>query len=240
MYKLRLAAAACLFALAFSACSNTTTNTDNQLTEKEQSEGWKLLFDGTTTNGWHLYNQESIGDIWLIKDGVLYCNPNPDLDHGDLVTDESYINYDFKFDWKLGEGGNSGVFVNVLERKDLATAWASGPEYQLLDDKHKDAHIPTKISGCLYGFSPQLNPVKLTPNGGWNHSEIIQKDGKVSFYLNGTLTAEQDLKSTQWAEKVKNSNFKAFPEFGKYTNGRIALQDWTKGVSFKNLKIREL
>jgi len=229
----------CMLSVLISACVSNTPG-DNQLTEKEKAENWKLLFDGTTTNGWHLYNVNTIGNIWLVKDGVLYCNPNLDLDHGDLASDDAYSNYDFVFDWKIPEDGNSGVFINVLERKDIATAWASGPEYQLLGDKHPDASVPNKISGCLFNFGPQLHPAKNKPNGQWNHSEIIQKNGKIKFFLNGVLTVEQDFTTAEWSNTIKQSNFKNYPEFGRYTNGRIVLQDWTKGVSFKNLKIKEL
>ncbi|NCD70248.1 3-keto-disaccharide hydrolase [Mucilaginibacter agri] len=232
-------AALCLLSLLFGACQNEASK-ENQLTEKEKSEKWKLLFDGTSTAGWHLYNVGNIGNTWLVKDGTLYCNPDINIDHGDLVSDDSFTNYDLVFDWQIPETGNSGVFVNVLERKDIPTAWASGPEYQLLGDKHQDASIPSKVSGCLFAFGPQLHPAKNKPNGEWNHSEIIQKNGKLSFYLNGTLTAEQDLKAPEWADKIKNSHFKAYPEYGQYSYGRIALQDWTKGVSFRNIKIREL
>lgn len=239
MHIIKTIAAGCLVAALLGSCSPKAA-TDNQLTEKENTDGWKLLFDGSTTNGWHLYNVGPIGNNWLVKDGVLYCNPDVNLDHGDLVTDDPYSNYDLVFDWKIPAEGNSGVFINVLERKDILTAWASGPEYQLLDEHHPDAHIPSKISGCLFSFGPQLHPAKLNPTGQWNHSEIVQKNGKISFYLNGTLTTEQDLTTEAWKEKIKHTNFKAYPEFGRYTSGRIALQDWTKGVSFKNIKIKEL
>jgi hypothetical protein len=128
----------------------------------------------------------------------------------------------------------------VLERKDLPTGWTSGPEYQLLDKANPDFAKPQLRSGCLYSFAPQKNAVKSKPADSWNHSEIRQKNGKVKFYLNGVLTAEEDFSSKAWAEKVKNSHFKSFPEFGKHISGHIALQDWATGISFRNIKIKEL
>jgi hypothetical protein len=213
---------------------------NNMLSKKEQAAGWKLLFDGHSTAGWHLYNSTTPFTVWKVKDGELFCDPVDKTGPGDLVTDKEYKNYDLKFDWKLPKSGNSGVFVNVLERKDIPTGWASGPEYQLLDDANPDFAKPSSRSGCLFGFAPQKNPVKTKPTNTWNHSEIKQQDGKVKFYLNGVLTAEEDFSSKSWADKVAKSHFTKFPEFGKHITGHIALQDWSTGVAFKNVKIKSL
>jgi hypothetical protein len=213
---------------------------NNKLSKKEKADGWQLLFDGHSTAGWHLYNSTAPFTVWKVKDGELFCDPLDRTGPGDLITDKEYKNYDLKFDWKLPKGGNSGVFVNVLERKDIPTAWASGPEYQLLDDANPDFAKPSSRSGCLFGLAAQINPVKTKPTDTWNHSEIKQKDGKVKFYLNGVLTAEEDFSSKSWAGKVARSHFTKFPEFGKHITGHIALQDWSTGVAFKNVKIKSL
>jgi hypothetical protein len=217
-----------------------TSDTNNQLSARERSEGWKLLFDGQSTKGWHLYNSQAPFTVWKAKDGQLFCDPQDKSGPGDLVTDNEYKNFDLKFEWKLPKGGNSGVFVNVLERKDIPTGWASGPEYQLLDNDNQDFANPESRSGCLYGFAPQKNPVNTKPAETWNHSEIKQMNGKVRFYLNGVLTAEEDFSSKAWADKVANSHFHRFPEFGKHIDGHIALQDWSTGIAFRNVKIKEL
>jgi hypothetical protein len=213
---------------------------NNMLSKKEQAAGWKLLFDGHSTSGWHLYNSTAQLTVWNAKDGALVCNPQDKSEAGDLISDRQFKNFDLKFDWKLPKGGNSGVFVNVLERKDIPTAWASGPEYQLLDDANPDFAKPQSRSGCLYGFAPQKTPVKSKPSDTWNHSEIKQQNGKVKFYLNGVLTAEEDFASKAWADQVAKSHFSKFPEFGKHIDGRIALQDWSTGVAFRNIKIKAL
>ncbi|QHS59233.1 3-keto-disaccharide hydrolase [Chitinophaga agri] len=227
-----------LMSVVFTACAGTQA--DNTLSGKETADGWQLLFDGKTTHGWHLYNRGDKPSQWEVKDGALVCSPGPGKELGDLVTDSSYSNYDLTFDWKISVDGNSGVFVNVTERADIPTAWASGPEYQLLEQSHHDYVIENKRPGCLYGFSPQLNKATPKPAGEWNQSEIKQENGKVSFYLNGVLTAEQDFNTQQWKDAVANSGFKVFPEFGKQTSGKIALQDWNKGIAFKNIKLRKL
>lgn len=228
-----------LFAVLISACSSPEMK-DNTLSAEEKSAGWQLLFDGTSTEGWHLYNRENSTGQWIVKDGELVCSPAPGKELGDLVTNKKYGNYDLKFDWKISKEGNSGVFINVIERADIPTAWASGPEYQLLEESHHDYENELKRSGCIFGLSPQQNNASLNPLGEWNHSEIKQVDGKVEFYLNGQLTVARDLTTQGWKDSIANSTFKHFPEFGKSIVGQIGLQDWNKGVAFKNIKIREL
>ena len=222
------------------ACFAFRGDQNNSLSKTERAKGWQLLFDGHSTAGWHLYNGTAQFTVWKAKDGALVCDPLDKSGAGDLVTDQEFKNFDLKFDWKLPKGGNSGVFVNVLERKEIPTAWASGPEYQLLDDANLDFAQPKSRSGCLFGFAPQKNPVKTKPTNTWNHSEIKQVNGKVKFYLNGILTAEEDFASKAWADKVAKSHFNKFPEFGKNIEGRITLQDWSTGVSFRNIKIKAL
>lgn len=228
-----------LIAVLMTSCSSPKVK-DNELSKAEKEQGYELLFDGKTLNGWHVYNQGKISSSWVAQDGELKCLPGTDARHGDLVTDEEFENYEFQFDWKISKEGNSGVFIDVLEREDIPTAWSSGPEYQLLDKDHQDYHKEMKRPGCLYNFSAQLNPVEANPSTEWNHSVIKQQDGKIEFMLNGVVTAKEDFKTSSWKEAIANSSFKHFPEFGKQVKGRIALQDWNKGVSFKNLKIRKI
>lgn len=214
----------------------------NQLSTQEKKAGWKLLFDGQTTQGWHLYNKKGNAMAWGVENGELFCNPENtnENERGDLLTDQTFENYEFKFDWKISEGGNSGIFINVTERADIPVAWATGPEYQLLENSHADYAKPKSRAGCLYGFSPLQNPVIPKPAGQWNQSVIKQKSGKIEFYLNGVLTATQDLASEDWKQKIQATGFKNFPEFGKQIKGHIALQDWNKGIAFRNIKLREL
>lgn len=215
---------------------------NNQLTDAEKKEGWKLLFDGKTLNGWHLYNKGKIASAWTVRDGDLYCDPEAyKPERGDLVSDGIFTNYELKFDWKIAQGGNSGVFINVAEQKDLPTAWTSGPEYQLLERSHPDFDMsPQKRAGALFNLYPPKNAVDPKPFDQWNQSVIKQVNGTIEFYLNGVLTAQQDLTSQAWKDKIAQSNFKAFPQFGTFTKGRIALQDWSKGIAFRNIKVKPL
>lgn len=230
----------CLAAFVLLPACTSTKDPKNQLTDQEVKDGWTLLFDGKTTDGWHLYNRGKVASAWIVDSGTLYCKPDGKLLHGDLISDKEYQNFDLTFDWKIIKYGNSGVFIDVDEDTAIRTAWASGPEYQLLDPAHPDNSSPVKRSGALFGIDSQLTPVETHPAGEWNHSRIVQKNGKVEFYLNGVKTVSEDFSSSGWADTVSKSHFKAFPEFGKHTKGYIGLQDWSKGVSFRNIKLKEL
>ena len=212
----------------------------NQLTASEQAEGWELLFDGQTLNGWHLYNQGDKPSAWMAENGELvYHSDSARVEHEDLITDKEYENYDFRFEWKISEEGNSGIFINVVERPEIPTAWSSGPEYQLLDRLHPDYALNLKKRpGCLYNFSEQKHPVPARPAGEWNQGRIVQQNGKVRFFLNDILTAEQDFTGKEWKEMIGASGFNYFPDFGKATRGHIGLQKWYKRVAFRNLKIK--
>ena len=215
----------------------------NQLLDVEKEQGWRLLFDGKTLEGWHLYNKpdSTAFSAWEVKDGLLFCNATDESRvFGDLVTDQVYENYELVFEWQMGLRGNGGVFINVQETPEFSATYRTGPEYQLLEPSHSDTQIPKKQAGSLWGVSPQTNPTAAYPVGQWNTSKIVQKDGKVEFYLNGQLTAQEDFNSSDWGRKLAQSNFKDNPDFGKVAKGKIALQNWYFEAWFRNMKIREL
>lgn len=215
----------------------------NQLLEVEEEQGWTLLFDGKSLDGWHLYNKPDSTHLsaWEVKDGMLYCNALEETRvFGDLVTDKEYENYELVFEWQMGLRGNGGVFVNVQETPQFSATYRTGPEYQLLEPAHMDNQTPKKQAGSLWGVSEQLNPAEVKSVGQWNTAKIIQKDGIIEFFLNGTLTAKEDLNSSAWRQKLAKSNFKDNPDFGKATRGKIALQNWYFESWFRNMKIRKL
>ena len=215
----------------------------NQLLDVEKEQGWHLLFDGKTLEGWHLYNKpdSTVFSAWEVKDGLLYCNATDESKvFGDLVTDQAYENYELVFEWQMGLRGNGGVFINVQEAPEFPATYRTGPEYQLLEPTHMDTKTKKKQAGSLWGVSPQTNPVDAKPVGQWNTSKIIQKDGKIEFYLNGKLTAREDFNSPEWKQKVGKSGFAENADFGKATKGKIALQNWYFEAWFRNMKIRGL
>src|SRR4051812_42816810 len=107
-------AAICMMLISLPSC--TSEKKDNELTDMEKKDGWALLFDGVSTKGWHPYNNDKRTLTWSVNNGELVCGPDVRFDHIDLVTDKEYKNYELIFDWKINKGGNSGVFIDVLER----------------------------------------------------------------------------------------------------------------------------
>ena len=233
---------AIVMCLVFSVGCTEHRDQQNVLSEQETKDGWKLLFDGKTMNGWHLYNRGTIPSAWSVDSGKLVCNPHAkNVKHGDLVTDRVYQDFDLKFEWKISKAGNSGLFINVQERPDLVNTFSTGPEYQLLDDNNVEPDYLKNLShkaAAIFGVIP--NNSNTTPKSGeWNQSRILQQDGKLTFWLNGVLTVQTDLNSTEWKTLVAASSLSKFPEFGAAVRGHLAVQDWTNGVAFRNMKIKE-
>ncbi len=223
-------------------CTNHSEQ-HNILSDQENKDGWKLLFDGSSTKGWHIFNKGEIASAWSADSGKLVCNPHAkNVKHGDLVTDKEYENFDLSFEWKISKAGNSGVFINVQERPDLGTTFSTGPEYQLLDDKNMEPEYLKEIShraASIFGVIPNSSN-SIPKSGEWNQSRVLQGNGKLTFWLNGVQTVQVDLKSDNWKKRVAASSMSQFPEFGIATKGHIALQDWTNGVAFRDIKIKEL
>jgi len=224
------------------ACSSNASR-DNVLSDQEKQDGWVLLFDGKSLAGWHLFNRGTIPSAWSADSGQLICNPHAkDVKHGDLVTDRVFQDFDLQFDWKISKAGNSGLFVNVQERPDLGTTFSTGPEYQLLDDRNVPPDYlshPAHNAACISGVVPNLSNT-MPKSGDWNHSRVLQQGGKLSFWLNDVLTVQADLKSDEWKKLVAASFLGKYPEYGAASSGHLALQDWTNGVAFRNVKIRDL
>lgn len=215
----------------------------NQLLDIEKEQGWRLLFDGKTLDGWHLFNKPDSTSFsaWEVKDGAIYCNATDESRvFGDLVTNTEFENFELQFEWQMGLRGNGGVFINVQETPVYRATYETGPEYQLLDPEHSDTNTPLKRPGCLWGLYPQTNEAEAHPTGQWNTAKIVQQDGRLQFYLNGIRTADVDLTAPEWSKTVAASNFKDRPAFGKATKGKIALQNWYFESWFRDIKIREL
>jgi hypothetical protein len=231
-----------IIAISLYACTNAGEK-QNILSDQEKKEGWTLLFDGTSISGWHVFNMGNIPSAWSADSGNLVCNPHAkNIKHGDLVTDKEYENFDLRFEWKISKAGNSGVFINVQERPDLATTFSTGPEYQLLDDQNMEPDYLKDLShkaASIFGVIPN-NSNSIPKSGDWNQSRILQQNGKLTFWLNGVQTVQVDLKSDEWKKLVAAGPMSHYPEFGVATKGHIAVQDWTNGVSFRDIKIRVL
>ena len=208
----------------------------NSLTPSEENDGWELLFDGKSTRGWRNYKSPKIRSGWKVEEGCLVVSSGA----GDIVTEKSYENFEFVTEWAVEEAGNSGIFFNVVERSDTGSPWETGPEMQILDNgKHGDGENPFTSAGACYAlYAPDQDD--SYPVGVFNKARILQKDGKVTFWLNGSMQCSFDLKSEEFKDKVRSSKFSSMPHFGTYTKGHICLQDHGDVVRFRNIKIRVL
>ena len=213
----------------------------NTLTNEERSQGFRLLFDGTTTNGWRTYNRPAVDPKWRAVDGTLRFFPDPTPDYGhDLVTEDVFTGFELRVDWKLWAGGNSGIFWHIREAPGRAP-YESGPEYQLLDDGgHPDAQNgPERLTGACYALYPP-GPKTLSPLGEWNATRIIVDGDAVEHFLNGDRILAYTMGSDDWNRRVAASKFADWPSFVAERKGRIMLQDHKDPVAFRNLRLRPL
>lgn len=240
MIKNTIAIGVCILALGMYACSNNSGSADSEnstttSTAANKQEGeWKDL---TSKENWKNYNKNGIASQWENQDGMLVLTGKGG---GDIITKEQYKNFELELDWKISEGGNSGLFFNVVESDTLGAVYHSGPEYQLLDDeRHPDAKIRKHRSGDNYDVQ-QSTVETVKPAGEWNHTRLLVNDGHVEHYLNGEKVVEYELGSQAWQDSVANSKFTQWPAYGKAEKGHIALQDHGDKVWFKNIRIRKL
>ena len=230
-----------LFALVSSAALAQTPNT---LTAAEKKEGWKLLFDGKTTTGWHTYLRDTVGSKWQVQDGAIIFDPSkPSNGGGDLVTNDSYENYELRLEWKISKGGNSGIIFDVQEDPKYGATYLTGPEMQVLDnvgadDNKKQNHL----AGCLYDMAGDSTVSKPHPVGEWNQVRLVQNKGHLTFWLNGIQTFDGQIGSDEWNKMVAGSKFrnKAFADFAKVAKGKIALQQHPGSSGWRNIKIKQL
>lgn len=203
----------------------------NVLSEAEKAEGWTLLFDGKSMENFRNYKKEDLSDKWIVKDGAFTLT---EKGGGDIITKEQYAAFEIKLDYKISEGGNSGLMYHVQETEQ--TPWRTGPEVQIQDNaKGKD---PQK-AGWLYQLYPAETDA-TNPAGEWNTMHIIISPEKCVHFMNGVKYCEYVKGSEDWDAKVAASKFSKFENFGKPTKGHINLQDHGNVVSFRNVKIKVL
>ena len=187
----------------------------NTLSEYEKQNGWELLFDGKTTNGWRNFKKETIGSSWKVEDGTLTLSTiqKPEggwqaKDGGDIITEEIYGDYEFTMDWKISNCGNSGIIYNVHESDEYDYVWMTGPEMQILDNTcHPDAKIPTHRAGDLYDLI-SCKYVTVNPAGTWNKVRIKIENGQLEHWLNGYKVVSTTMFDDNWKSMIANSKFK--------------------------------
>jgi hypothetical protein len=238
-----------LLNMAWNPDAQGQKNRDNQLSKAEKNEGWILMFNGKDTEHWRGWQREDPPGVWSVKDGTLYCKGMSAEEagpgqKGDIMYDEQFSNFHLKVDWKISEGGNSGIFYLGAE-EGYESIVATAPEMQVLDnERHPDAKKGkngNRKAGALYDLIPAV-PQNARPAGEWNSAEVIVKDGHLQHIQNGEVVVSVQLWTDEWKELVSGSKFPAIREdwYDVPRQGYIVLQDHGNDVWFKNIKIRKL
>jgi hypothetical protein len=248
-----------LLNLALIACllkaNAAETSSPNTLTDAERVSGWRLLWDGQTSDGWRTPKSEQFpARGWAITNGTLTVLPSGGGESsggGDIITKERFSQFELLVDFKITEGANSGIKyfvqpnISPIDKntgKPTAVGSAIGPEYQVLDDlRHPDAKAGrngNRTLGSLYDVMPAATSKKPNPIGEWNTARIIVNGKHVEHWLNGEKILEYERGSEAFRKEVAESKFKNIPEFGEWADGHILLQDHGNMVSFRNIKLR--
>lgn len=213
------------------------TRVPNQLTDDQMTEGWILLFDGLTPTYWRGYKQADMpAHGWTVVDGTLHHAAGSG--GGDIVTRDQFGDFEFECEWKVGPGGNSGIFYRGTE--EFGNIWETGLEMQVLDDaRHNDGKNPKTRAGTLYDLVACAADVSR-PAGEWNHARIIARGTRVQHWLNGVMVVDIDLASDEYKAAHAGSKWPSMPQMGTRPRGHIALQDHGDDVWYRNLRVREL
>jgi hypothetical protein len=220
---------------------NETADTPNTLTDTEKADGWKLLFDGRTSNGWRSTRSDRFPEHgWVIRDGMIIVNPDGAAQPGgagDIVTLDQYSNFELEVDFRLSPGGNSGIKYFVMPEL-LQKGNVLGIEYQLYDNAAANVSPDTSLAAAYDLLAP--TGVSSRPAGQWNTARIISRNGRVEHWLNGRLVLEYDRLSDAFQQAKANSKFKDVANFGTIEKGFLLLQDHPKETAFRNIKVKVL
>ena len=235
-------------------CKNSGNETHNRLTKAEIEEGWELLFDGKTFNGWRGLGRDTVEtNNWKVENGEIHkvdsrlVPPLPNgekINGGDLMTIGTFDNFELSFEWKIKEAGNSGIKYNVSE--ELTNEWGSkysalGFEYQILDDGHEmyKELKPHQFTGALYEMYAPEN-VQLKPVGEFNTSRVLLNRNHGEHWLNGVKVVEFELGTARFDSLYQLSKFVKYPGFEKKRKGHIVITNHTDESWYRNIKIRRI
>tara|TARA_B100001109_G_C18804847_1_gene446681 strand:+ start:363 stop:1070 length:708 start_codon:yes stop_codon:yes gene_type:complete len=218
---------------------------------KSDKNNWTYIFDGETFNGWQSYNDDQIGNQWSINNGELIFTNDDSESSQDILTEKEYTSFELSLEWNVSKGGNSGIFYGVKEIPKFSS-FSTGPEIQILDNDNGYAGSDLEYAPSLFDLvkSENMN-LKFNGHGNWNHViiKIDHKNNLGTVKFNGELAYTYPLSGPEWDRLVSQSKFAPgsnrpdatyAPDFGKFKTGKIALQDHSSDVKFRNIKIKEL
>jgi hypothetical protein len=219
----------------------TTQPVSNFLTPEEVSQGWKLLFDGETFNGWRNFGKDSLTG-WTIDSGCLLALGLGGDHANDIITVNEYENFELSMEWKTSVGGNSGIFFNAIEDTAVDAIYEIAPEYQIIDEVSWDGDSLTEgqKAGACYDMYYAKSDKKLMPVGQFNVSKIVINNGHVEHWLNGDKVVEYQMWTAEWDSLKSVRKWKDYPLYGTAHKGHIGLQDHGKKTWFRNIKVRTL
>ncbi len=210
---------------------------------RAQESQWTILFDGQSTDKLRGYKMKTLPDSWKIEDGALVTLTG--LPNVDLVTKESFKDFELEFEWKVSVAGNSGVFFHMQESLTHESGngnspnWLDNFEMQILDDINFNDKDPKRSAGSLYDLITPRHK-QLKPVGEYNLAKLIVKGAHVEHWLNGNKVLEYEMGSDEMNKLLKESKFKNNPNYGRSTDGLIMFQHHGQQVWFKNIRIRKL
>jgi len=212
----------------------------NTLTAAEKAAGWRLLFDGKTTKGWHGVKSDGFpGEQWVVADGLLKCVGGKK--HVDIVTDEEFGDVELRWEWRLAAGGNSGIKYLVDEGRSQP-GFGIGFEYQLIDDdRHPDARAGrdgNRTVGALYDLIAPPKDKVVHPPGEWNESRLVITGNHVEHWLDGRKVLSFERGSPEMKALIAASKYRSIAGFGGDARGRLLLQDHETEIAFRNIKVR--
>jgi hypothetical protein len=216
-----------MFGLACGMMSTAATSAE--------ASSWRPLLQDHGAPDWRGWKAPALPDGWHLEGGVL----SKEREAEDLVTNQNFGNFELELEWKLGNGGNSGIFYRATREYDHV--YWSGPEYQLLDDANApDGKNRLTAAAAAYGLYAAPAGV-VHPFDHWNKTRIVVNGNHVEHWLNGRKVVEYEINSPDWKSKVAASKFSAYPNYGLAATGMIGIQgDHNGPLAIRNIRIREL
>jgi hypothetical protein len=241
-----------VIALVFACAGAAAAQAPNQLSTAERAAGWRLLFDGATLKGWRGLGYDSVPTAhWKVEQGAIRKIPNGEIPRladgqpasgGDLMSIETFGDFELAWEWKIGKAGNSGLKYNVSEALSISVApnhAAIGFEYQLLDDSlNSDNKTPSHLSGSLYDMIPSNARTLVRAVGDWNASRLVFRGNHIEHWLNGKKVVDVDLGTARYDSLLQLSKYKSIKDFSVRKKGHIVLQDHGEEIFFRSIKIR--